>query len=67
VINNYTKDDQLLNQLHIYGSVFSLNTVGGAKTAECPYIEDNCDDISSKVYDLSFLRRYTLVDAAAYG
>jgi len=62
IITNYQRDDQLLNQLHIYGSVFSLNTIGGAKTSKCPYIETNCIEDNMKSYDLSFLRRYTLVD-----
>ena len=70
IITNYQRDDQLLNQLHIYGSVFWLNTIGGSKTGNCPYIEQwNCESWSneSKVYDLSFLRRYTLIDWATVG
>lgn len=67
IVTNYSRDDQLLNQLHIYGSVFSLNTIGGSKTWKCPYIEQwDCVAWSdaSKVYDLSFLRRYTLIDGS---
>jgi hypothetical protein len=67
VITNYQDPDNLLNQLHIYGSVFSLNTIGWERTWECPYIEQNCSNAdTAKVYDLSFLRRYTLVDAVNY-
>lgn len=70
IVTNYSRDDQLLNQLHIYGSVFSLNTIGGSKTWKCPYIEQwDCIAWSdeSKVYDLSFLRRYTLIDGGTVG
>lgn len=68
VFKNYKLDDKLLNQLHIYGSVFSLNTIGWSKTWECPYIEETCwDEDTAKIYDLSFLRRYTRVDAGNFG
>lgn len=68
IITNYDREDQLLNQLHIYGSVFSLNTIGWSKTGDCPYIYWNCDALSNdaKVFDLSFLRRFTLVDGNNY-
>lgn len=63
VIINYSDIDTLINQLHIYGSVFSLNTISWENTNTCPYIEQNCNlDDTRKVYDLSFLRRFTLVD-----
>ncbi len=67
---SYTNPDLLLNQLHIYGSVFSLNTIWWAKTGDCPYIETwNCAwrSDTSKIYDLSFLRRFSLVDASWFG
>jgi hypothetical protein len=68
VITNYQTPDQLLNQLHIYGSVFSLNTISWDKTWKCPYIEQDCTNADTKkVYDLSFLRRYTLVNASNFG
>jgi hypothetical protein len=68
VITNYQTPDQLLNQLHIYGSVFSLNTISWDKTWDCPYIEQGCiNGDTKKVYDLSFLRRYTLVKASNFG
>lgn len=70
IITNYDNETQLLNQLHIYGSVFSLNTIGWSKTWDCPYIyEGTCEIWSdvSKVFDLSFLRRFTLVDGNNYG
>ena len=67
VMKNYSNTDRLLNQLHIYGSVFSLNTISGDKTNECPYIEQNCNNLdTAKVYDLSFLRRYTLVNSGNF-
>lgn len=58
----------LLNQLHIYWWVFALNTIWWARATnfECPYLEENCDEISAKVYDLSFARRFFLVDSVSY-
>ena len=67
VMINYSNIDRLLNQLHIYGSVFSLNTISWDKTKTCPYIEQNCNNFdTAKIYDLSFLRRYALVDAGNF-
>jgi hypothetical protein len=68
VFKSYDFNNKLLNQLHIFGSVFSLNTIGGSKTWECPYIEKTCSILNTaKIYDLSFLRRYALVDAGWFG
>ena len=55
--------DELKNQLHIYGSVYSENTIGGSRTTpvKCPYYVDSSvcstSDQAQK-YDLNFLRRY---------
>jgi hypothetical protein len=63
--------DTLQNQLYIYGSVISANSLGGATKSPvyCPSIIRNAScnrDIAQK-YDLNFLRRYTLVDAENSG
>ena len=53
------------NQLYILGSLFSENTIGGAREVpkECPYYIANCStaDIAQK-YDLNYMRRYVLED-----
>ena len=66
VMHTYNAADKLLNQLHIYGSVFSLNTIWWENKNECPYIENTCDWDEAKMYDLSFLRRYALIDAGQF-
>jgi hypothetical protein len=57
----------LKNQLYIYGSVFSENTIGWSRTTpiKCPYYVTsiNCDTIEkAQKYDLNYLRRYYLKD-----
>jgi hypothetical protein len=66
IMIHYNNIDKLLNQLHIYGSVFSLNTIGWENIWKCPYIETSCNQDTAKIYDLSFLRRYALVDAVQF-
>lgn len=59
-----TSDSSLANQLFIRGSIFSENTIGWAVSSPytCPfYVDDTCDEVLAKKYDLSFLRRYILV------
>jgi len=56
-----TEDQNLANQLYIYGSIFSENTIGGSLTTTCPYYTASCNDNISKKYDLNLLRRYILV------
>ncbi len=55
----------LKNQLYIYGSVFSENTIGWSRSSpiKCPYYVHNCSnqEIAQK-YDLNYLRRYYLKD-----
>ena len=57
----YSSITKFTNQLHIYWSVFSFNTLWGSKknTVECPYYVTDCSDpkIAQK-YDLNYLRRY---------
>lgn len=56
---------KLKNQLHLYGLVYSENTIGGSRTApfKCPYYVAAvwCDTQSeAQDYDLNFLRRFYL-------
>lgn len=66
IMTQFNNPNKLLNQLHIYGSVFSLNTIWGENINKCPYIETSCTQDIAKIYDLSFLRRYALVDAIQF-
>lgn len=62
--------DDLKNQLYIYWSLFSSNTLGWSKSSpkKCPYYVStrSCDADTSIKYDLNFLRRYYLVDNWTY-
>lgn len=55
----------LRNQLYIYGSVFSENTIWWSRATplKCPYYVSSCvdQDLAQK-YDLNYLRRYYLKD-----
>ena len=56
----------LKNQLHIYGSLFSENTIGWSReeTPRCPYyITSGCDYQTAQKYDLNYLRRYYLINS----
>ncbi len=56
----------LKNQLHIFGTVISENTIGGSRllVPKCPYfLLSGCSYKVAQRYDLNFLRRYYLVDA----
>lgn len=52
------------NQLYVYGTVISRNTIGGSAEAEtgangsCPYLEANCDRDTAVKYDLNYFRSY---------
>lgn len=54
--------DLLKNQLHIYGSLITENTLWGSRLnpAKCPYFETSCTLEVAEKYDLNFLRRYNL-------
>ena len=64
--NNATTAD-LANQLYIFGSIFSENTIGGSRkvTAECPFYVNNslcATQKQAQKYDLNYLRRYFRYD-----
>ena len=54
----------LKNQLYIYGTLFSENTVWGWIIQKCPYYVPTalCTTDEAKKYDLNYLRRYFLYD-----
>lgn len=63
-LSGTTPDATLANQLYIYGSIFSENTLWGGvgPTYTCPYyISTWCTNDVAKKYDLNFIRRYKLV------
>lgn len=58
----------LKNQLHIYGSTLSLNTIWWYKSesdSKCPYIVENCNQKNAFLFDLVTLRRYSLIGESA--
>ncbi len=66
-------DTDLKNQLHIYGSTLSLNTIGWYKWAtndkddsKCPYIIQNCNQKTAFIFDLVHLRKYSLEGTQAW-
>ncbi|MDD4530140.1 MAG: hypothetical protein PHO80_01140, partial [Candidatus Gracilibacteria bacterium] len=67
-INSNTKDTALTNQLQIYGSLISLNTIGKSKgtVPECPYIIENCTANTAQMFDLTFLRRFKFASGDTY-
>jgi len=62
--NQNTPISTLSNQLYIYGSVFSENTIGGSRSnpVECPYYVTCSTSSEAQQYDLNFLRRYVRID-----
>ncbi len=63
-IYNTPTETDLKNQLHIYWSTLSLNTVWWYKdesSSKCPYIVTNCSQKNAFIFDLVTLRRYSLV------
>jgi hypothetical protein len=61
-------DEELKNQLYVYGWIFSQNTVGWSRTIPptCPFTIDpsSCTQEIAQIFDLTFLRRYHLVNKA---
>ncbi len=60
-----TSQTVLRHQLHIYGSVFSENTIGWSRnvTPSCPYyINSGCDRLTAQKYDMNYLRRFFLFE-----
>lgn len=57
----------LKNQLYIYGSIVSENTLGGSRMSppRCPSLVATCAD--AQQYDLNYLRRYYLYNGAPFG
>lgn len=58
-------EKDLRNQLHIYGSLLSLNTIGWAKEVwatnhSCPYIISPCNRNTASVFDLANIRKFTV-------
>jgi len=56
----------LTDQLYIYGTVFSENTVGWSRKspAECPYYQNSgCTQELAQKYDFNYLRRYYIYDS----
>lgn len=63
ILFNEPNETQLKNQLHVYGSTLSLNTIwwyNAENSSKCPYIVQNCDQKTSFIFDLVTLRRYSL-------
>ncbi len=61
-----TEASVLKDQLYIFGTVFSENTIGGARMIppKCPYYTSSalCTVINAQTYDLNYLRRYFIYD-----
>lgn len=58
--DNWWTYELLKNQLYIYGSVFSNNTIWGSVSnpLKCPFYERNCDLGKAEKYDFYNLRRW---------
>lgn len=58
--DNWWTYELLKNQLYIYGSVFSNNTIWGSvlEPFKCPFYEKNCNLGKAEKYDLYNLRRW---------
>lgn len=61
----------LKNQLYLYGSFISENTIGGSRMSPptCPSLLDvaSCTLSVAQQYDLNFLRRYYLYNNTPFG
>lgn len=59
----------LKNQLYIFGSLLSQNTIGGSRAnpLKCPTFVATCDETTAQKYDLNFLRRYYLFNNKPFG
>lgn len=55
-----TTEQKLRNQLSIYGSILTLNTITGSRqaTPECPYNVDNCTEDVAQIFDFVYTRRF---------
>lgn len=61
---NIGKISELKNQLYIFGSLISYNTIGGARAnpVTCPAVIPSCTQDNAQKYDLNYLRRYYLFE-----
>jgi hypothetical protein len=70
-LDGSTPASQLANQIYIYGSLFSENTIGWSSSASpiCPFYvsQASCDVNTAKKYDLNYLRKYILVQPTDAG
>ncbi len=65
-LDGNTQASVLNNQLYIFGSLFSENTIGGSRSnpLECPYYVSVCSStVEAQKYDLNYLRRYFVADS----
>ncbi|NUJ97286.1 hypothetical protein HGA92_00690 [Candidatus Gracilibacteria bacterium] len=71
IIDGDADADVLNNQLFIFGTVFSENTIGGSRTdpLKCPYYISSlsCTVTNAQIYDLNYLRRYYIYDSDGDG
>lgn len=65
---NLTSERTLRNQLHIMGSLLTLNNIAGSRQSpiECPYIIENCTDDTASMFDLVYLRRFMVVPISVF-
>jgi hypothetical protein len=61
-IDGSTPTNLLKNQLYIYWTLFSENTLWGGIIPKCPYYIWTCTTNLAKKYDLNYLRRYFVYD-----
>lgn len=63
-LDGNTTQTVLANQLHIYGSVFSENTLWGSRSnpLKCPYYVSSasCTQVEAQKYDFNYIRRFML-------
>lgn len=65
---NNTTERKLRNQLHIMGSLLTLNNIAGSRATQvqCPYIIQNCTEDTAQMFDLVYLRRFVLQPLALF-
>lgn len=67
----YTKSSlksnlQLRNQLHIMGSLLTLNKIGESQNVKCPYIVANCTEEIAPIFDLINFRNFKFTSLSTY-
>lgn len=67
LLDGNTSVNRLKNQLYIYGSIMSENTLGWSRMnpVQCPTLLNiaSCTLSIAQTYDLNYLRRYYLIDS----